>query len=99
MKKKKEKPFENRHEETEELLNSCPKCFERSMEQPYATLVFPLPDYQSEFVAAQKGSEAIGDLQEIDNRLRGILKHGQPTKEVEELCEEIRSTTCKWWDT
>jgi len=55
-----------------------------------ATLRFRLPDEQSEFDAARLGSEALATLWEIDQRCRGLLKHGSPTAEQRELAEEIR---------
>jgi hypothetical protein len=55
-----------------------------------ATLRFRLPDEQSEFDAARLGSEALATLWEIDQRCRGLLKHGSPTQPERELAEEIR---------
>jgi hypothetical protein len=55
-----------------------------------ATLRFTLPDEQSEFDAARLGREALSTLWEIDQRCRGLLKHGSPTPAERELAEEIR---------
>lgn len=55
-----------------------------------ATLTYRLPDDQGEFDAALAGRKAISVLWEIDQRLRRLLKHGDPTHEVGYLAEEIR---------
>jgi hypothetical protein len=57
---------------------------------PHATLSYTLPDEQAEYDAARLGSEALATLWEIDQRCRGLLKHGSPTAEQRELAEEIR---------
>jgi hypothetical protein len=57
---------------------------------PRATLSYTLPDEQAEYDAARLGSEALATLWEIDQRCRGLLKHGSPTAEQRELAEEIR---------
>lgn len=57
---------------------------------PVATLRFTLPDEQSEFTAAIHGRKAFVCIWEIDQRLRSLLKHGQPSGETSELAEEIR---------
>ena len=58
---------------------------------PRATLTFRLPDEEVEFRAALQGTAAKSCLWEIDQRLRSLLKHGQPSGETRELAEEIRS--------
>lgn len=58
---------------------------------PIATLRFTLPDEQAEFDAARQGSEAKRILWDIDQRLRSLLKHGEPTKAQADLAEEIRA--------
>jgi hypothetical protein len=55
------------------------------------TFKFNLPDEQSEFDAARLGSKALIALWEIDQRCRGLLKHGEPTPEQVTLAEEIRA--------
>lgn len=55
-----------------------------------ATLRFTLPDEQAEFDAARQGSEAKRVLWEIDQRLRSLLKHGEPSKAEAALAESIR---------
>jgi hypothetical protein len=55
-----------------------------------ATLEFDLPDEQGEFDAARLGGKALLALWEIDERCRGLLKHGEPTPEARKLAEEIR---------
>jgi hypothetical protein len=56
-----------------------------------ATLQFNLPEEQSDFDAARLGSRALLALWEIDQRCRGLLKHGEPTPEQVTLAEEIRA--------
>jgi hypothetical protein len=53
-------------------------------------LKFKLPEERQEFYDAQRSGEVIGGLQEFDNYLRGIVKHGTDIKDVEELATEIR---------
>ena len=57
---------------------------------PIATLRFTLPEEESEFRTAQQGREAKSTLWEIDQRLRSLLKHGEPTDQEARLAEEIR---------
>jgi len=56
-----------------------------------ATLQFNLPEEQSDFDAARLGSKALIALWEIDQKCRGLLKHGEPTKAEARLAEEIRA--------
>lgn len=57
---------------------------------PRATLTFALPDEQSEFLQAANAHELARALSEIDQRLRGVIKYGEPSKETEALAQEIR---------
>lgn len=57
---------------------------------PKATLTFTLPAEQAEFDAAREGAAARALIWEIDQYLRGIIKHGDPNKFRRELAEEIR---------
>lgn len=57
---------------------------------PIATLEFDLPEEQPEFSAAIQGGTAKLVLWDIDQRLRSLLKHGEPGKEAAALAEEIR---------
>jgi hypothetical protein len=57
---------------------------------PIATLRFKLPDEQGDFDAAINGRKAFVCLWEIDQKLRGLLKHGEPSDETARLAEEIR---------
>jgi hypothetical protein len=57
---------------------------------PRATLTFALPDEQSEFLQAANAPELARALSEIDQRLRGVIKYGEPSKETEALAQEIR---------
>jgi len=56
-----------------------------------ATFRFKLPEEQSDFDAARLGSKALLTLWEIDQRCRGLLKHGEPTEAEARLAEEIRA--------
>lgn len=58
---------------------------------PKATLEFNLPDEQGEFDAAVNGREALAVLCEVDDRLRSLLKHGEPTEAEARLAEELRA--------
>ena len=55
-----------------------------------ATLRFSLPDEQGDFTAAINGRKALLALWEIDQKLRSLLKHGEPSGETGRLSEEIR---------
>lgn len=55
-----------------------------------AILKFTLPDEQADFDAARQGGEAKRVLWDIDQRLRAVCKHGEPSRETRELAEEIR---------
>lgn len=59
---------------------------------PRATLTFTLPDEDIEHRAALQGAAAKVALWEIDQRLRGLLKHGDPSPETRRVAEEIRSS-------
>lgn len=61
-----------------------------SDESMKATLTFTLPDEQGEYDAARLGRQALLVLWEIDQHCRSLVKHGEPTKEVRELAEQIR---------
>lgn len=58
---------------------------------PIATLRFTLPEEESEFKTSQQGREAKSALWDIDQRLRSLVKHGEPTEEEQRLAEEIRA--------
>ena len=57
---------------------------------PTATLRFQLPEEEAEFRSATQGRAAKVALWEIDQRLRSLLKHGEPSEETASLAEEIR---------
>ena len=57
---------------------------------PVATLRFTLPEESMDHKAALAGVDALIALEQIDNRLRGILKYSEPSKEIGQLCEEVR---------
>lgn len=58
---------------------------------PTVTLRYTLPDEQAEFDAARQGAEAKRILWEIDQRLRSLLKHGEPSDAEAKLAEEIQN--------
>jgi len=55
-----------------------------------ATLQYNLPDEQGEFDAALAGRKALSALWEIDQRLRSLLKHGEPNEAESRLAQQIR---------
>ena len=57
---------------------------------PTATLAYSLPEDEPDFDAAINGRKAISALWDIDQRLRSVLKHGEPSDETARLAEEIR---------
>lgn len=57
---------------------------------PTATLKFVLPEEEAEFNAANQGRLAKIALWDIDQKLRSLLKHGEPTPAQAVLAEEIR---------
>ena len=57
---------------------------------PTATLRFTLPEEESEFRTAQQGQAAKAALWDIAQKLRSLLKHGEPTDAEARLAEEIR---------
>lgn len=57
---------------------------------PIVTLRYRLPDEEAEYDAAREGQAARSLLWEIDQHLRGIIKHGDPNRFRRELAEEIR---------
>ena len=58
---------------------------------PIATLRFNLPEEEPEFNAANQGRLAKLALWDIDQKLRSLLKHGEPTPAQAVLAEEIRN--------
>ena len=57
---------------------------------PTVTIRYRLPDEQHEFDAARLGRNACGCLFDIDQRLRSLLKHGDPSEAEAKLAEELR---------
>ena len=57
---------------------------------PIATLRYTLPEEQADYDAARLGRQMVATLWEIDQRLRSMLKHGEPSGETGQLAEEIR---------
>lgn len=58
---------------------------------PYVTLKFKLPQEAEEFKDANNASKMSCVLWDIDQYCRGVLKHGEPSKELQETLEHIRS--------
>ena len=56
-----------------------------------ATLTFTIPDEQADFTAAINGRKALPALWEIDQRLRSLLKHGEPSMAEAELAKDVRA--------
>lgn len=58
-----------------------------------ATLTYDLSDPDDERLHryALAGRDALLALEEIDNRIRSALKHGEPTPETQAILEEIRA--------
>ena len=54
------------------------------------TICYRLPDEQHDYDAARLCSAACGCLWDIDQRLRSLLKHGDPSEETAKLAEELR---------
>lgn len=57
---------------------------------PTVTLRYKLPNEQAEYDAARLGADARATLMDIDQRLRNLLKHCDPTPEVREVAEQLR---------
>jgi hypothetical protein len=57
---------------------------------PTVTIRYTLPDEQADFDAAINGRKAFLALWEIDQKLRSLLKHGEPSDAEARLAEEIR---------
>ena len=57
---------------------------------PTATLRYRLPDEQADYDAARLGRKMVTTIWEIDQGLRSLLKHGEPSEETAKLAEEIR---------
>lgn len=57
---------------------------------PTVTMRFTLPDEQHEFDTARLGQDAVLALWSIAERCRAVLKHGDPSPELEAFIREIR---------
>jgi hypothetical protein len=57
---------------------------------PTITVTYNLPDEGAEYNAARIGREACMALWNIDQRLRSLTKHGDPSPETRALAEELR---------
>ena len=57
---------------------------------PTVTVTYTLPDEQHEYDAARLGRAACGTLWVIDQALRSLIKHGEPSEETQRWAEEVR---------
>lgn len=57
---------------------------------PKVTLTFDLPEDRSEMHAALFGQDALLALWDIDNKCRGLLKHGDLSEDAAQVVEDIR---------
>jgi hypothetical protein len=60
-----------------------------------ATLSFTLPEEREEFELASKAGHLDYVIGELDNFLRGKIKYGQHSAEVEAIYQEVRD---KLWE-
>lgn len=58
---------------------------------PVVTIRYTLPDEQHEYDSARLGRLACRTLWEIDQQLRALVKHGEPSEQEERLAEQIRA--------
>ena len=58
---------------------------------PVVTIRYTLPDESMDHRAALAGVDALIALEKIDQRLRAVLKYGEPSEETERLAEEVRA--------
>ena len=57
---------------------------------PTITIRYSLPDEQHEYDCARLGRAMASTLWDIDQRLRSLIKHGEPSEAEQRLAEEIR---------
>ena len=57
---------------------------------PTLTVRYNLPDEQHDYECARLGRAMAMTIWDIDQRLRSLLKHGEPTEAEAKLAEEIR---------
>jgi hypothetical protein len=58
---------------------------------PTVTLRFKLPDEEYEYKRAMMGSAALALLWDIDQHLRGLIKHGTISAETKEELQRVRN--------
>ena len=58
---------------------------------PTVTIRYTLPDEQGDYDAARLGRQMVTTIWEIDQHLRSICKHGEPTTAERHLAEAIRA--------
>lgn len=58
---------------------------------PIAIFKYRLPEEEHEYRAASLGADALAVLWDIDQRLRSLCDHGEPTPETRQLAEQIRN--------
>ena len=57
---------------------------------PTATIRYTLPEEAMDHRAALAGVDALITLEKIDQRLRSLMKYGEPSSETGQLAAEIR---------
>lgn len=57
---------------------------------PVINVRYTLPDDQHDYDAARLGPSMLSTLSLIDQRLRSLIKHGEPSNEERVLAQEIR---------
>lgn len=57
---------------------------------PIVTIRYTLPDENMDHRAALAGVDALIALEKIDQKLRSLVKYGEPSEEAERLAEEVR---------
>jgi hypothetical protein len=57
---------------------------------PTITIRYSLPDEQHEYDCARVGQAACACLWDIDQALRSLIKHGEPSEETQRWAEEVR---------
>ena len=58
---------------------------------PTVTIRYTLPEEQGDYDAARLGRQMVSTIWEIDQHLRSICKHGEPTTAERHLAEAVRA--------
>ena len=59
------------------------------------TIQFDGHEERGDILQAIHASDAFAALWDIDQRARGILKHGEPSKDLAAFCEEVREVVAE----